>query len=170
MLHFSCGFHSYIAESCTCVIWVLRSGNIAEIQMWAMAPKKTRISWQEGRTGRRGLFPSEREVGAAQRSRLWSLCWKLPQICGLIQILILLPGPHWVSPTRHHWSDNKTFSCAHLILFDHLMDWGWNEVWWEVDGGGRWQDQMQCWGGKGEGGMKGGKNDFFLAIIKKLTF
>ena len=112
------------------------------------AKKKTRISWQEGRTGRRGLFPSEREVGAVERSRLWSLCWKLPQICGLIQILILLPGPHWVSPTRHHWSDNKTFSCAHLILFDHLMDWGWNEVWWEVDGGGRWQDQMQCWGGK----------------------
>ena len=56
MLHFSCGFHSYIAESCTCVIWVLRSGIIAEIQMWAMAPKKTRISWQEGRTGAEVFF------------------------------------------------------------------------------------------------------------------
>ena len=40
MLHFSCGFHSYIAEPCTCVIWVHRSGIIAEIQMWAMAQKK----------------------------------------------------------------------------------------------------------------------------------
>ena len=104
--------------------------------------KKTRISWQEGRTGRRGLFPSEREVGAAERSRLWSLCWKLPQICGLIQILILLPAlVHWVSfntplfiiqskrvlifsffdhhhpPRHHHWMKD------HPHLWQSLITW-----------------------------------------------
>ena len=137
-----------------------KKGEKDKSQRWKKKKKKkTNLRGERKKDKSPRWEKSGTEVWAAEAvAPLISLLETLAQICGLIQILILLPAlVHWVSfntplfiieskrvlntifPSSSS-SLNQRCSSSRTI-FDHLMDCRWNEVRWEAKGG-RCKDPM----------------------------